>query len=148
DQLGAFPRIVENAIAVGYQHLRPVPAEELYALEPHLGPGAVGALEVPHESIICPFTTPLAFATEAVVNGVTLALESPVDEILTETNGVHALTTPRGVLHSRYVVNAAGLHADTIDRWFGYATFRVVPRRGELIVFDKLARPLLTHILL
>jgi glycerol-3-phosphate dehydrogenase len=40
------------------------------------------------------------------------------------------------------------LHADTIDRLFGHAAFTVTPRRGELIVFDKFARPLLNHILL
>ena len=30
------------------------------------GPGAEGALEIPGEGIVCPFTTTLAFATEAV----------------------------------------------------------------------------------
>ena len=30
----------------------------------------------------------------------------------------------------------------------GHDGFTVTPRRGELIVFDKLARPLVAHILL
>ena len=30
----------------------------------------------------------------------------------------------------------------------GHADFRVTPRRGELIVFDKLARGLVNHVLL
>ena len=47
---------------------------ELYAREPALGPGALGALEIPDEAIICPWTTPLAFATEAVGAGVRLLL--------------------------------------------------------------------------
>ncbi len=42
------------------------------------GPVRVGALEVPDEGIICPFTTPLAFATEAVANGCELRLEWPL----------------------------------------------------------------------
>ena len=41
----------------------------------------------------------------------------------------------------------AALHA-RYDRMLGHDAFTVTPRRGELIVFDKLARPLLDHILL
>ena len=39
--------------------------EELYAREPNLGAGAEGAVEIPGEGIVCPFTTTLAYATEA-----------------------------------------------------------------------------------
>jgi glycerol-3-phosphate dehydrogenase len=147
EQLAALPGIAETAARNGYTATRHVPAAELYALELQLAPGALGALAVPDESIICPFTTPLAFATEAVLNGITLALDSPVETIRPDA-AAHALVTPRGTLHSRFVVNAAGLHADTIDRALGHETFTVTPRRGELIVFDKLARPLVNHILL
>ena len=47
-----------------------------------------------------------------------------------------------------YLVNAAGLHSDEIDAMLGHGDFTVTPRRGELIVFDKLARGLVNHILL
>ena len=58
------------------------------------------------------------------------------------------LITPRGTLRTRHLINAAGLHADTLDRHLGHHDFAVTPRRGQLIVFDKLARDLLHHILL
>jgi glycerol-3-phosphate dehydrogenase len=45
-------------------------------------------------------------------------------------------------------VNAAGLHSDDVNRSAGRGGFTITPRRGELIVFDKLARPLVSHILL
>jgi glycerol-3-phosphate dehydrogenase len=51
-------------------------------------------------------------------------------------------------LTTRFLVNAAGLRSDEIDRLVGHDGFTVTPRRGELIVFDKLARPLLQHIIL
>ena len=147
DQLARLTAIADTAVRNGYTDIRRVSAEELYREEPHLGPGALGALAVPDESIICPFTTPLAFATQAVLNGVTLALANPVEQIA-PMDDVYAIATPGAVCRSRYVVNAAGLHADTIDRMFGHETFAVTPRRGELIVFDKLARHLVNHILL
>ncbi len=148
EQLGRLPEIAINAAQNGYAALRSVPTDELYRLEPHLAPGALGALAIPDEGIICPFTTPLAFATTAVVNGVALLLDTSVQSVVPDPEGGHELQTPAGPIRSRYVVNAAGLHADEIDRFFAPPTFSVTPRRGELIVFDKLARPLVRHILL
>ncbi len=148
EQLAALTRIAENAARNEYTTTRPVTVGELYRAEPHLGTGALGALAIPDESIICPFTTPLAFATQAVLNGVELALGSSVQSVEPAGEGVYTLATPVAAFRSRYVVNAAGLYADVIERMFGHATFTVVPRRGELIVFDKLARPLVNHILL
>ncbi|HEY9240486.1 MAG TPA: FAD-dependent oxidoreductase, partial [Streptosporangiaceae bacterium] len=60
----------------------------------------------------------------------------------------HEVRTSRGPLHCRWLINAAGLYSDQIDRMIGGDSFTITPRRGELIVFDKLARPLLSAILL
>ena len=49
---------------------------------------------------------------------------------------------------TRFLVNAAGLRSDELDRMLGHDGFTVTPRRGELIVFDKLSRPLVSHIVL
>ncbi len=148
EQLNALPDIAAKAVRNGYTQIRDVSAAELYATEPHLGAGALGALAIPDESIICPFTTPLAFATEAVMNGVELALQRPVQAVRPDGGDTYTLSTPSGPVRCRYVINTAGLYADDIDRLFAHRDFTVTPRRGELIVFDKLARPLVTHILL
>jgi glycerol-3-phosphate dehydrogenase len=148
EQLAALPGIAETAARNGYTAARPLAADALYRREPQLGPGALGALEIPDESLICPFTPPLAFATQAVANGVELALDSPVQLVQRAPDGAHVLVTPRGMFRARHVVNAAGLQSDIIDRQFDHDTFTVTPRRGELIVYDKLARSLLRHILL
>ena len=46
------------------------------------------------------------------------------------------------------MINAAGLFSDQVHRMAGYDGITVTPRRGELIVFDKLSRPLVNHVLL
>jgi glycerol-3-phosphate dehydrogenase len=186
EEQAALPGIEDKARRNGYPAVRPVEPAELYRREPHLGPGATGALEIPDESIICPWTTPLAYATEAVRAGVRLLLGHRVTgasrapgaggtgvragagkdageyagecagECTGKDTGDYRLTLAAGpgetpvtsTLRCRWVVNAAGLHSDTIDRMFGPAGFTIRPRRGELIVLDKLARPLVGSILL
>jgi glycerol-3-phosphate dehydrogenase len=148
EQRQALPGVAEKARQNGYASIRAVTADELYQREPHLGPGALAALEIPDESIICPWTTPLAYATEAVRAGVRLRLDSAVTGVRTE-DGTHLIDTTRGPLRSRWLVNAAGLDGDRVDAMLdGGGGFTIRPRRGELIVFDKLARPLLGSILL
>jgi glycerol-3-phosphate dehydrogenase len=148
DERAQLPGIIERSLVNGYQSIRELDVEELYRRIPNLGPGARGALEVPDEGIVCPFTTPLAFATEAVLGGCELRLRAPVTGVRRLAGGALELTTPSGLLQTRFLVNAAGLHSDELDRMLGHDAFTVTPRRGELIVFDKLARPLLDHILL
>jgi glycerol-3-phosphate dehydrogenase len=147
-QLDAFAGVGERARANGYTAIREITAEDLYIREPHLGPGAHGALEVPDEGIICPFTTPLAYATEAVLAGCELRLGARVQRIEPRGDRGFVVHTSSGALSTRFLVNAAGLRSDELDRMLGHDGFTVAPRRGELIVFDKLARGLLNHILL
>lgn len=148
EQRQALPGIEEKARQNGYTRVGPVSAAGLYQREPHLGPGALAALEIPDESIVCPWTTPLAYATEAIRAGVRFQLNSLVTAVHGEA-GWHTLTTTGGTVRSRWLINAAGLGADRIDAMLdGGGRFTVRPRRGELIVFDKMARPLLGSILL
>ena len=148
EQRAELPGIVDRSRANGYDAIRELDAAELYEREPHLGPGAVAALEVPDEALVCPFTTPLAFATEAVLAGCELRRDTPVTGVERVPGGGFRVTTPGGDITTRRLVNAAGLRSDEVDRMVGGDAFTVTPRRGELIVFDKLSRPLVRHILL
>ena len=147
DQLGTLPALADKARRNGVTDVRPLSAADLYDREPRLGPGALGALSVPGESIVCPWTTPLAYATQAVLAGVDLHLRCRVRAIRDHA-GQHELTCDRGLLRARYLVNAAGLEADHVDSLLGRHDFTVTPRRGQLIVYDTFARPLVRHILL
>ena len=144
EQRGELGGIVRRSHLNAYTAIREVGVHELYRREPRLGPGAVGALEVPDEGILCPFTTPLAYATEAVLAGCELRLRTEVTEVGRLSGGGFEVAG----LRTRFLVNAAGLHSDELDRLAGGGGFTVKPRLGELMVFDKLARPLVDHILL
>jgi glycerol-3-phosphate dehydrogenase len=147
EELARLPEIVANAEACGYRRVAPVGVDELYRLEPNLAPGAVGALSVPDEFIICPWTPSLAYATQAVQAGVTLRHRLEVLGLERDEDGWR-LATASGPIESRWLVNAGGLYSDELHRHASRDGFTVTPRRGELIVFDKLTRPLVDHVIL
>lgn len=147
EQLAALPGLRDKACANGYDRCEIVDAAAVYAAVPDLGEGALGGLTVPDESIICTWTVNLALATDAVHRGVTLLTNHRVLGV--EAGPLETtLQTAAGPITGRWVINAAGLGADRVDALFGHARFTVTPRRGELIVYDKLARPLVDKIVL
>jgi len=147
DQLAVLPKLQEKAVKNGYAKCEIVDADEVYRRVPDLGPGALGGLTVPDESIICPWTTPLAYSTEAKSRGVEFRLNCFVESIEVGSDTT-VLRTTSGDITTRWVVNAAGLGGDVIDRMLGHDRFTIVPRRGELFVFDKLTRPMANTIVL
>src|SRR6266498_298055 len=162
EQLDTLPALLEKAHKNGVSNVHLISKEEVYQREPNLGEGVLGGMFVPGEGMLCTFTIPLACATQAVVNGVTLKLGFRVESIRPWTvddglssNG-YAISNGHETIHARWVINAAGLYSDEINNHFRHENpalsrvegFKVTPRRGELIVYDKLARPLVDHVLL
>jgi|1185.fasta_scaffold00813_3 glycerol-3-phosphate dehydrogenase len=147
EQLAALPGLQDKANQNGYHHTEVIGADQVYAALPHIGAGALGGLTVPGESIICTWTTNFALATDAVQRGTTLLLNRWVSavDVGAETT---VLKTSGGDVTGRWVVNAAGLGGDNLDQLFGFDRFHITPRRGELLVFDKQARPLVDKIVL
>ena len=77
-----------------------------------------------------------------------MRLDHRVESIDDQTDHT-TLQTPAATVRARWVVNAAGLgggHGRL--RCSDHDRFTVTPRRGELFVFDKLARPLAPKIVL
>ncbi len=154
EQFETLPKLLKQAHENGEMEVRIISSDEIYQREPNINKGALGGLFVPGEGILCTFTVPLAFATQAVLNGVELFLNFEVRGL--DRRGLDTGREERSSLldqqgneiHTRYVVNAAGLFSDEINAHFGHTSFTVTPRRGQLIVYDKLARPLVNHVLL
>jgi glycerol-3-phosphate dehydrogenase len=148
EDLAALPALREKAEANGYDRCELVGPEEVYRQVPALGEGALGGMTVPDESITCTWTVNLALATDARQRGARVLLRHAVTAVGTVGDGTTTLHTTGGLVRCRWTVNAAGLGADTVDRLFGHDRFTITPRRGELLVFDKLARPLADRIVL
>ncbi len=157
EQFDTLPKLLKQAHDNGELDVRIISAEEIHEREPHISKGALGGLYVPGEGILCTFSTPLAMAYQAVENGVELFLNFQVKEIRRRTaddgprstvGGLYEVCSDDKKIITRYVINAAGLFSDEINAMFGKTSFNVTPRRGQLIVYDKMARPLVKHVLL
>lgn len=81
DQFDTLPKLLKQAHDNGEMDVKIISADEIYQREPHIAKGALGGLFVPGEGILCTFGVPLAFAYQAVLNGVELFLNFQVKEI-------------------------------------------------------------------
>ena len=147
EQFELLPSLLTKAHENGDTDVYLVSKDEVYRREPHLGEGALGGMFVPGEGILCTFTIPLACATQAVANGVSLKLNFAARSIRSDED-IYIISSDSEEIQARWIINAAGLYSDEIHRHFGRENFKVTPRRGELIVYDKMARGLVNHVLL
>lgn len=147
EQRAELDGLKAKAEANGIVDTRILDPDEVRNREPHLGPGLLGALDVPGESIIDPWSVSIAFAREALGNGATFCFSTEVTNV-DRAEAIHRIETTQGSVEADWLINAAGLSSDTIDRFCSHADFTITPRRGELIVFDKSARDLVSAIIL
>ena len=136
EELPHLQKLYENGIANGVPGIRLLSAEETLAMEPNLAPTVVGALYAPSAAIVSPWEFALAMAEVAVRNGVELHRSCPVTRI-EKTAGGWALTTPDGIVETRYIINAAGISAQAVHDMAAPHKFTIQPTRGEYYLLDK-----------
>lgn len=140
--------IVEKAHKNGVHDVYEINASQLYQKEPNLGAGALGAVCVPGESIIDPWSAPLAYATQAVMHGAEYRFYSEVKNAHFQ-NGIWTLVTQDGKTYkSKLVINCAGTHGDDIESFCCHPAFKIKPRKGQFIVYDKMAAKEINAIIL
>jgi glycerol-3-phosphate dehydrogenase len=142
DEARILQQEYESARADGFDSVRLLDRDGAYERCPNLGSGIICGLWAPDEAIVDPFSTPFAYAADAVANGVRYRPSSPVTAAQRHA-GVWRLTVPEGVVAARFVINCGGIRADAVEALGGFNDLRVRPRRGQYMLFDKTARPLL-----
>lgn len=127
-----YDRGVEN----GVPELKLLSGDEARAMEPNLADEVVGALYAPTAAICSPWEYCLALAETAVRNGAELHLETEVTGLSAGEDG-WTVRTGRGEFKSRYVINAAGVDAQTVHEMAAEKTFTIKPGRGQYYLLDK-----------
>lgn len=130
----------------GVSGLRILNREELIAMEPAVGDQAVAALYAPTGAIVCPFGLTIALAENAAENGVEFHRGIEVRGIQRTSSG-YLLKTNQEDFKTRVLVNAAGVHADEIHNMVSRQKMKIVPRRGEYLLYDKRTGGLVSHTL-
>lgn len=104
--------------------------------EPNINPDVHSALFCGSAGIVSPYEFCIALAENAADNGVEFHLETPVTAI-EKTDDGYAVYSGDNVYQTKYVVNSAGLYSDAIAQMAGAGSFKIIPRRGEYLLFDK-----------
>lgn len=128
--------LYRRGVANGVPDVALLSGEGVRALEPELSEQVKGALYAPTAAVVNPWEYALAMAEVALKNGVELYLEHPVTAIR-PVEGGYVLTTPRGTFETKTVINAAGVHADQVERLAAEPGYAIHPVRGEYWLLDK-----------
>lgn len=110
--------------------------QELKELEPLISEDITAALYAQTAGIVCPFRLTLAASENAISNGVKFYFDSKVTAI-ERTGGIYNITAGAKEIKAKYLVNAAGVFADEISNMAEGEEFKIRPRKGEYIIFDK-----------
>ena len=136
--------LLERGRANGGPGLEILPREEVLAKEPNLVT-AKAALWAPTAGVMWPFGCAVAFAQCAVQNGAQVICDCAVTGFVKEDGAVTLVNTTKGAIRTKLVINAAGVYAEEIAKLAGDDSFTITPRKGEYILFDKMAASSLVY---
>jgi glycerol-3-phosphate dehydrogenase len=147
EQLAKLPAIAAKAHRNGVRDVTQIDRDELRKREPYLSERGLGAVHVPGEHIIDPWSAPLAYAHQGLAHSGKILRRCRV------TGGAFdgarwLLQTTLGDISAGTVINAAGNHGDLVEAINQPPAFAITPRKGEFVVFDKPASKLLHAIIL
>lgn len=146
EELGKLDDIVAKAHDNQVTDVARIDRDALRRLEPLLSPKALGGVHVPGEHIIDPWSAPLAYAHQGLAHGGVILRNCRV--VSGHFDGIWHLDTNQGEVTADLVINAAGNQGDIVEAINRPAPFKITPRKGQFVVFDKPAARLLKAIIL
>ena len=123
----------------GVKDTKVISREELFDAEPNLNKDFQFALYNPSAGCVCPYSLTIAYAENAVKNGVKLSLNTAVLSMETKNGKILSVKTNRGTVYPKIVINAAGVFADDIAEMAGDRFYSIHPRRGTNSILDTKA---------
>ncbi len=130
-----YNRAIEN----GVPNVRIIFKEEILMLEPNINENVYSALYAESAGIISPYEATIAFAESSYINGVQYKLDTEVLNIEKIDCGYKVITN-NGEFETKVIVNGAGVFSDEINNFVSEHKYKIVPRKGEYILFDRTAK--------
>ena len=122
---------------LGMNNVRVIGKAELHKIEPSITPNIGAAFFFPDTGIVCPYSLTIAYAENAVDNGVTVSLDTMVLGMKSEDGFITSVKTNRGTIIPKVVINAAGVFCEDIAAMAGDRFYSIHPRKGTNIILDK-----------
>ena len=129
--------LVARGAENGVDDVRYVEREELLAMEPNLSPEARGALLCESSGIVDPFGMVVAFAENAVTNGVEFTFRTRVEKVERDGDAWVLSLSDGTAVRARAVVNAAGVHAIDLHNQVSADRLESHPRLGEYVIMSR-----------
>lgn len=145
-QLGTLEKIKAQGEGKGVPDLEIWEPARIRKEEPSLSTDIIAALHAPTAGVVNPYEACFGLIDNARENGVAIAVETTVESVAAD-DGAIVLGTSRGRHAARFVINAAGVHADRIAALAGVGGFRITPRKGEEYLLDKRLKGLVKRII-
>ena len=137
-EVAKLPAILDKAIRNGVTGAARLDLGALHRRVPQLSSDAMAALQVPGEHIIDPWSSPLAYVLQAMALGGVVVRQFAVAAARRE-GGVWHLSAGTRSVTARTVINCAGNYGDLVEALARPSPFRIRPRKGQFVVFDKTA---------
>jgi glycerol-3-phosphate dehydrogenase len=141
-------RLALNAKDNGVDDFEILDYKEAIKTEPNLSSDVTKVLSLPTTKVTYPWEVAFAAMENAIINGVTLKLNSAVTKI-EKVEGIFKVTVNnQEVYESLNVINAAGVASDDIAGLIEEnPEFKIKGRKGEYFVVDKRAQSFVNHVL-
>ncbi len=111
--------------------------EQLKRVEPHSPEWLKGAMVLTDAGVVSPYKTTIAFAENAIENGAKVYLNTMVTGMDVKDGEIKSVSTNRGTIYPRLVINCAGVFSDVIADMAKDRTFTIHPRKGTDLILDK-----------
>ena len=118
---------------------RIVSGDEVRKAEPAISPDVAFALYNPSSGCVSPYNLTIAYGENAVNNGARISLNTAVTAMEVENGEIKSVSTNRGTVYPKLVINCAGVFSDEVARMAGDRFFSIHPRRGTNSILDKKA---------
>lgn len=123
-----------------------ISGKELKKREPGFNENFRYAIYNPMAGCVCPYGLTIAYGENAVMNGAKISLNTAVTGMKVESGEIVSVSTNRGEIKPKIVINAAGVFAEDIAKMANDRFYSIHPRRGTNSILDKKARKLISSI--
>ena len=130
----------------GVDDTRVISRDELVHGEKHLNPEFAFALFNPMAGVVSPYQLTIAYAENAIANGAEFSLNTAATAMEVKDGRIVSVTTNRGTVYPRPVINAAGVFADDVAGMARDRFYSIHPRRGTDLIMDRKAGALVRSV--